>query len=105
MKMKTLLLAIIISAVVFIGMQTILPFPYGLVFGIGISGLIIWRAAKSDGLSRFSLLNYRRADPNTDEELRQNKEAFRILKKRFLEGEISEEEFDRLKRDFDIKDD
>lgn len=103
--MKTLLLAIIISIVIFIGVQTILPFPYGLIFGIGISASIIWRAAKSDSLNRFSLLNYRRVDPKTDEELRQNKESFRILKKRFLEEEISEEEFDRLKKDFDIKDD
>jgi uncharacterized membrane protein len=102
--MKILLLAIIISIVIFIGVQTILPFPYGLILGISIAAFIIWRAAKSDGLNRFSLLNYRRVDPKTDEELKQNKEAFRILKKRFLEGEISEEEFNRLKKDFDIKD-
>lgn len=102
--MNAFLLAIIISAAVFIGMQTVLPFPYGLALGIGISALIIWRAAKSSSPGRFSLLNYRRVDPKTDEEFRQNKEAFRILKKRFLEGEISEGEFDRLKKEFGIED-
>ena len=28
--------------------------------------------------------------------------AYRILKKRYLEGEISREDYDRLRKDFDI---
>lgn len=54
--MNAFLLAIIISAAVFIGMQTVLPFPYGLALGIGISALIIWRAAKSSSQAAFLCL-------------------------------------------------
>ncbi|HEX9845914.1 MAG TPA: hypothetical protein VGA92_05555 [Candidatus Nitrosotenuis sp.] len=98
--MKTLLLAIIISMVVFIGIQTIVPFPYGLIFGIAIPAIIIWRTIKITDVNQHSLLSYRRDDPKSDKEKEQNKEAYRILKKRFLEGEITQEEFDRLREPF-----
>ena len=96
--MKILYIGIIAAIAIFFGIQTIAPFPYGLVIGIGVAGLIIWKAAKSVSLDRDSLLHYRRVDPQTD------KEAVRIIKKIFLEGEISEEEFKKKKKEFDIKD-
>lgn len=82
----------------------IIPFPFGLIFGIAIPVIIIGYAIKQSYIGPFSLLNFRRADPKTDDELKQNKEAYRILKKKFLEGEISEEEFERLKKGFDVED-
>jgi len=99
--MKTILIAILISAVIGLGLQMLLPAPFGLIFGIAIPTIIIWYAIKQPCIGPFSLLNYRRADPKTDDEFKQNKEAYRILKKKFLEGEISKEEFDKLKKDFD----
>lgn len=100
--MKTILIAILISAVIALGLQMILPFPFGFIFSIAIPVTIIWYAIKKQSSKDpFSLLNYRRADPKTDDESKQNREAYRILKKKFLEGEISKEEFDRLKKDFD----
>lgn len=103
--MKILYIGIVVSIVIFFVIQTITPFPYGLIIGVAIAGIIIWRAAKSVSSERHSLLNYRRVDPKTDKELQQNKEAFRIINKKFLEGEISEEEFERQKKAFGIKDD
>lgn len=102
--MRILYIAIMISIVIFFVSQTVAPFPYGLIIGIATSAIIIWRAAKNTILPRYSLLNYRRSDPKTDEELKQNKEAFRIVKKKFLEGEISEKEFEKKKKEFGIED-
>ena len=102
--MKTLYIGIIAAIVIFLGMQTITPFPYGLIVGIVVAGLIIWKAAKSVSLNSDSLLHYRRVDPLTDKEQEQNKEAFRIIKKDFLEGKISEEEYKKKKMEFGIED-
>lgn len=99
--MKILLIAIIISVVIGFGLQIILPFPFGVIFGIAIPVIIIWSALKKTDVDPFSLINYRREDPKTEKEKEQNKEAYRILKKRFLDGEISKEEFEKLKKDFD----
>jgi len=99
--MKTILIAILVSVVIVLGLQIILPFPYGVIFGIVIPVIIIRYAIKQSYRGPFSLLNYRRADPKTDDESKQNREAYRILKKKFLDGEISKEEFDKLKKDFD----
>ena len=79
----------------------LLPFPYGLVIGIGIPALIIWYVIKQMKEDPFALLSYRRADPVTNQEIKQNKEAFRLLKKRFLEGEITQNEFENLKKGFE----
>jgi uncharacterized membrane protein len=99
--MKTTLITILISVSIALGLHITLPFPYGFIFGIAIPVFIIWRAIKVKDVNRFSLINYRRADPKTDDELKQNREAYRILKKKFLDEEISKEEFDKLKKDFD----
>lgn len=103
--MKTLYLGIIASIVIFFTIQTIAPFPYGLVIGIAVAGIILWKAGKVVSLDRDSLLHYRRVDPQSDKERDQNKEAFRIIKKKFLEGEISEEEYQKRKKEFGITDD
>ena len=79
----------------------LLPFPYGLVIGIGIPTLIIWYVIKKMKTDPFALLSYRRADPVTNQEIEQNKEAFRLLEKRFLEGEITKDEFENLKKGFE----
>ena len=79
----------------------LLPFPYGLVIGIVIPTVIIWYVMKKIKEDPFALINYRRSDPVTDQEIEQNKEAFRLLKKRFLEGEITQEEFENLKGGFE----
>jgi hypothetical protein len=102
--MNTLYIGIIAAIAIFFGIQTIAPFPYGLVIGIVVAGLIIWRTAKSVSWNHDSLLHYRRVDPLTDKERKQNKEAFRIIKKDFLEGKISEEEYKKKKKEFDIED-
>ena len=103
--MKVIIIGIIISAIFALGLQMILPFPYGIISAIVISFVIIFYAKRRSEDSSFSLRNYRRADPKNSEELEQNKEAYRILKKRFLEGQISKEEFEKLRKGFDIKDD
>ena len=77
------------------------PFPYGLVMGIVIPTLIILYVMRKIREDPFALLNYRRSDPVTNQEIEQNKEAFRLLKKRFLEGEITQEEFENLKKGFE----
>ena len=103
--MNILFIGLIIAIAIFFGIQTIVPFPYGLIIGLVIAGIIVWKSAKSEHANRNSLINYRRQDPNTEKELQQNKEAFRIVKKKFLEGKISNEEYERQKKEFGIKDD
>lgn len=100
--MKILFVGIIIAIAVFFAIQTVAPFPYGLIIGLAVSGVIVWKSAKSAYMSRDSIVNYRRVDPQTDKEREQNKEAFRIIKKKFLEGEISKEEYEMRKKEFGI---
>lgn len=99
--MRALIAAIIVSAVLALGIQMVIPFPYGLILAIASVVIIVWYGVKkTKPVKPFSLLSYKRSDPqNTDEE-KQNKEAFRILKKRFLDGKITKEEFDRLRKPF-----
>ena len=70
--------------------------------GIGGAFAFSWYWLKKAPQNPSSLTSYKRADPITDKEKEQNKEAYRILKKRYLEGEISREDYDRLRKDFDI---
>ena len=103
MKTRIIAIGVIASVAVFFGIQTILPFPYGLVVGLVIAGIIAWKSIKSAGADRYSLTNYRREDPKTTQEQLQNKEAFRIVKKKFLEGEITKEEYETQKKAFGIE--
>ena len=100
--MKAIIAGIGVAVLVFLGIQTVTPFPYGLIFGGGLSGFIVWYTLRQTLINEHSLISYRRSDPKTEEEKRQNKEAYRILKKRFLEGEITKEEYDILRKDFDM---
>jgi len=98
--MKTIILGIISAIIVFLGLQTILPFPYGFVLGIVFAGLIIWYTKKHSSVDRYSVLNYRRMDPITEKEKRQNDEALRILEKKYIEEKISKEEYLKRKKEF-----
>ncbi|MGQ0795609.1 MAG: hypothetical protein ACT4N5_05430 [Nitrosopumilaceae archaeon] len=101
--MKAVVAGIVTGVLVFLGIQTVTPFPYGLIFGGGLSGFIIWYTLKKTSANEDSLISYRRSDPQTEEEKRQNLEAYRILKKKFLEERISKEEFERQKKLFDVE--
>lgn len=82
--MNALITSVIVSIVVFLGFQMILPFPYGLVLGILFVGMIFWYAKKRISVGKNSLLNYRRVDPIDEKERSQNDEALRILEKNTL---------------------
>ena len=100
--MKTVLLGIILAIVIFIGLQTILPFPYGVILGIIFAGLILWYSKKHSSVDNDSVVNYRRVDPISEKEKKQNDEALRILEKKYIEEKISKEEY--LKRKKEIED-
>ena len=85
--MKILYIGIIAAIAIFFGIQTIAPFPYGLVIGIGVAGLIIWKAAKSVSLDRDSLLHYRRAERQLG-----------LLKRYFWKGKYLKKNSKRKKR-------
>lgn len=98
--MKTILFGIILAIVVFFGLQTVIPFPYGLIFGIVFVGLILWYAKKHSSSGKDSILNYRRVDPINEKEKAQNDEALRILEKKYIEEKISKEEYLKRKKEF-----
>lgn len=98
--MKTIS-GIVLAIVVFFLIQTVLPFPYGLVLGILFAGLIIWYAKKHVSRGKDSLLNFRRMDPINEEEKNQNDEALRILEKKYIEEKISKEEYLKRKKEFE----
>jgi len=99
--MKTIIYGIVLTIVVFFLVQTVMPFPYGLVLGVIFAGLIIWYAKKHAPVGKDSLLNYRRADPINEEEKDQNDEALRILEKKYIEEKISKEEYLKRKKEFE----
>ena len=99
--MKTIISGIIIAIVVFIGFQMILPFPYGIIFGLLFAGLVIRYIIKHTTVGKDSLLNYRRVDPINEKEKEQNDEALRILEKKYIEEKISKEEYLKRKKEFE----
>ena len=99
--MKTLISSVIVSIVIFLGFQMILPFPYGLVLGIIFAGMIFWYAKKRTSIGKNSLLNYRRVDPIDEKERSQNDEALRILEKKYIEEKISKEAYLKKKKEFE----
>ena len=99
--MKTSILGIIFAIVIFFIFQMTTPFPYGLVFGVALAGIVIWYTIKHDSKSKDSLLNYRRVDPINEEERKQNDEALRILEKKYIEEKISKEEYKKRKKEFE----
>jgi len=103
--MKTRILGIIVAVGIFFGLQMIMPFPYGLIFGIVITTVVIYYVFRKTYTDENSLISHRRSDPKTTKEKEQNKEAFRILKKKYLEEKISKEEYDEMKKEFkDLED-
>ena len=99
--MKNILYGIVLAIVVFFLIQTVMPFPYGLVLGILIAGLIVWYAKRNSPVGKDSVLNYRRIDPINEKEKDQNDEALRILEKKYIEEKISKEEYMKRKREFE----
>jgi len=95
------IIAIILSIMVFIGIQTITPFPYGLVLGVLFSGIILWYTKNHPSTVKDSVLNYRRVDPVNQREKKQNDEALRILEKKYIEEKISKEEYLKRKKEFE----
>lgn len=100
--MKRIIFTVLIAIGIFLGVNTVLPFPYGLIIGFTGSFVFFWYWLKKTSTSPDSLTSYKRVEPFTEKEKNQNKEAYRILKKKFLEGEITKEEYDKLRKDFDI---
>ncbi len=99
--MKTIITGIIFAIVVFIGFQMILPFPYGIIFGLLFGGLVIRYILKHTTIGKNSLLKYRRTDPINEKEKEQNDEALRILEKKYIEEKISKEEYIKRKKEFE----
>ena len=99
--MKSIIPGIILGIVIFIVIQTVMPFPYGLVLGIVFAGLIIWYTIKHSSKEKDSLLNFRRQDPISEKEKEQNDEALRILEKKYIEEKIPKEEYLRRKKEFE----
>ncbi|MCE9653431.1 MAG: transposase [Nitrosarchaeum sp.] len=99
--MKTIISGIVLAIVVFFGLQTVVPFPYGLILGIVFVGLIIWYTKKHSSSNKDSILNYRRVDPISEKEKKQNDEALRILEKKYIEEKISKEEYLKRKKEFE----
>jgi uncharacterized membrane protein len=99
--MKTIISGIIIAIVIFIGFQMILPFPYGIIFGLLVGGLVIRYILKHTTIGKDSLFNYRRTDPINEKEKEQNDEALRILEKKYIEEKISKEEYLKRKKEFE----
>ncbi|MCV0400083.1 MAG: hypothetical protein K5785_08830 [Nitrosarchaeum sp.] len=93
--------AIILSVAVFFGLQTVVPFPYGIVLGLLFVGIILWYAKSHPSHPKDSVLNYRRVDPIDEKEKRQNDEALRILEKKYIEEKISKEEYLKRKKEFE----
>lgn len=99
--MKQLFFAIVVAVIIFFLIQTVLPFPFGLIIGSVIVAGIIWYAKKQKSFQKDSVLNYRRVDPINEEERAQNDEALRILEKKYIEEKISKDEYLRLKKEFE----
>ena len=99
--MNALITSVIVSIVILLGFQMILPFPYGLVLGILFAGIMFWYTKKRTSVGKNSLLNYRRVDPIDEKERSQNDEALRILEKKYIEEKISKEEYLIKKKEFE----
>jgi len=99
--MKTSIPGIMFAIAIFFLFQIMTPFPYGLVFGVTLAGIVVFYTIKHDLRSKDSLLNYRRMDPINEEERKQNDEALRILEKKYIEEKISKEEYMKRKKEFE----
>ena len=99
--MKTSIPGIVFGIVLFFAFQMIMPFPLGIILGLGFGGLIAWYSIKNSSKNKDSLLNYRREDPINEKEKKQNDEALRILEKKYIEEKISKEEYKKRKKEFE----
>ena len=91
-----------------IGIQMILPFPYGLVFTIPIIIVIPvyhikkWARQFNDNLNYTSKTSPTIIQDNLSEiNKEQNTRSLKILKERLVRGELSKEEYLNLKKEFE----
>jgi hypothetical protein len=98
---RSIIPGISLAVVIFLVLQMILPFPYGLILGLVFGGLLIRYVIKNSYVGKDSLLNFRRRDPITEKEKEQNDEALRILEKKYIEEKISKEEYLKRKKEFE----
>lgn len=91
-----------------IGLQMVLPFPYGLISVIVISIAIPvkyvrkWTKEYNNNLNEIQE-NIPTSDFESTEDLKkeQNNNSLKILKERLAKGEITREEYDELKKNFE----
>lgn len=79
-----IILGVVLAIILSIGASMIFPFPFGLIIAVISIGIIIWRIRKN----KFKK-GIKKEDSNSLE----------ILKERYAKGEITKEEFDRMKED------
>lgn len=85
-----------------IGLQMLLPFPYGLVSAIIISVaipinyIIKWTKLYNKDTKQTQL-----RDSKEKTGKKQNEKSLKILKERLAKGEITKEEYDELKKEFE----
>ena len=93
-----LLIALIIST----GVQMLWPYPYGFGIGLAVSiGLPIYfiRKWSREWNAELSTMSSEKMD--TSEYVRKEDSSIELLKKRYAMGEISEEEFEKMKKDLE----
>lgn len=78
------------GGMVFVFLQMLLPFPYGLQWGLVLFSIIVGICIV------VAFLAYK-----SDEQKQTGKSPLSILKERLAKGEITKEEYDRLKKEFE----
>jgi len=81
------IVGIIVIIFVFMGSQMLFPFPYGLIISFVSVGIVIWRIRKSKPIKEIK------------EEMKKDSNSLEIIKERYAKGEITKEEFDKMKED------
>jgi len=91
-----------------IGTQMILPFPYGIMIALPIIMAIPthyvrkWTRQFNDNLSYAQESSSQISDNMSDINKEQNAKSLKILKERLARGDISKEEYDELKKEFEL---
>ena len=93
---RVLMPAILVSAAVVLGLQTVLSFPSGIILGIACAVIIIWYAKAKSTTSPS-----RNPDDSQNADKEKKNQEYKILKDQFLDGKITKKEFDRLREPFE----
>lgn len=81
---------IVSSGIMFVFMGMLLPYPYGLLWGVPLCGII---------LAVFILLAFFAVKSEDSKQV--GKSPLSILKERYAKGEITKEEFEQMKKDLE----